>query len=588
MFVGNHVGLVAGGGATSQSNTNNQRESGNETKTVNASNDGKQQQQTLSSFYHYGLPSKGDRFSFKNLTPSTASKVLPFDRSSNNHPQNSSLFNFDLFSSMNLNTDTSHYNNNSNNILNSNLFSPPQRSSQQVTKRYEFDDDNDDEKVEQPLDLAEIALLNKFPHLRDVDETFVQDDGTNPSSPLYSVKTFEELKLGQDLLNGIYNMGFRRPSRIQERALPQLLAYPPRNMIAQSQNGTGKTAAFSLATLSRINPNVKSVQALILAPTFELALQIGSVIEKMAKFLPYITIAYAVRDITISKRDQLVRNQLLEENIVIGTPGTVEDYCRKKRVIDLKKLKVFVVDEADVMISTADFKQICIDLVKKTIDKECQTMLFSATYSDEIMDFAKRVIENPVIFRLKREEQSLTNIRQYYIRCQDDDEKYDAIKTIYVNITVGQAMIFCRNKQSAYNLALKMKSEKHCVELLSSQLDVEQRAAVIKRFREGKFRVLVVTNVCARGIDIDDISLVVNYDMPLMYDMEKQRFINVPDYETYLHRIGRAGRFGRIGYTFNLIKTHEMELMKSIENYFQKPIPEFTEEGVQQDEVYGL
>jgi ATP-dependent RNA helicase DDX19/DBP5 len=247
--------------------------------------------------------------------------------------------------------------------------------------------DNQPEKL---LTIEELSLLNKHTHLRNINYSLLlEGDQNNPQSPLHSVKTFEELKLEPQLLNGIYQMGFQRPSRIQERALPQLLAYPPRNMIAQSQNGTGKTAAFSLAILSRLDPNLNYVQALILAPTFELALQIGQVIENMAKFLPHIRIAYAVRDPMISKRNEYVKGKELNVPIVIGTPGTVEDWCRKMKIIDLKKLRMLVIDEADLMISLPSFSQICIDLVKIIVGKDCQTMLFSATYSDEVMDFAK-------------------------------------------------------------------------------------------------------------------------------------------------------------------------------------------------------
>ncbi len=139
-----------------------------------------------------------------------------------------------------------------------------------------------------------------------------------------------------------------------------------------------------MATLSRMDPNLNYVQALIVSPTFELALQIGKVIENMAKFLPHIQIAYAVRDRTISKRNEYVKGKELNVPIVIGTPGTVEDWCRKMKIIDLKKLRMFVIDEADVMISVPGFSQTCIDLVKTTVGKDCQTMLFSATYSDEV------------------------------------------------------------------------------------------------------------------------------------------------------------------------------------------------------------
>ncbi|CAF0820661.1 unnamed protein product, partial [Didymodactylos carnosus] len=263
-------------------------------------------------------------------------------------------------------------------------------------------------------------------------------------------------------------MGFSTPSKIQELTLPYLLDASPRNIIAQSQSGTGKTAAFSLATLSRINPNVKSVQALILAPTFELALQIGSVIENMARFMPHIRIAYAVRDANISKRGQLVRNQLLEENIVIGTPGTVEEYCRKKRVIDLKKLSMCVVDEADIMISTQGFQEMCVNLVDGLDRTQCQMMLFSATYSDEVMDFANNIIRNAIVLRLKREKQTLTNICQYFIRCDNKEDKYEAIRQIYLNLTIGQVMIFCRTKANANELAVQMNSENHVTGLLTS------------------------------------------------------------------------------------------------------------------------
>lgn len=139
-----------------------------------------------------------------------------------------------------------------------------------------------------------------------------------------------------------------------------------------------------MATLSRIDPNLNCVQALILSPTFELALQIGKVIENMARFLPYIKIAYAVRDPNISKRHEYTKGKTLNVPIIIGTPGTVEDWCKKMKIIDLKKLRMFVIDEADVMISLPGFSQICIDLVKSTIKSDCQKMLFSATYSDEV------------------------------------------------------------------------------------------------------------------------------------------------------------------------------------------------------------
>jgi ATP-dependent RNA helicase DDX19/DBP5 len=312
-------------------------------------------------------------------------------------------------------------------------------------------------------------------------------------------------------------MAFQYPSKIQAIALPSLLDNPPSrlklfskynylnnffilgNIIAQSQSGTGKTAAFSLAIISRIDPSIQSPQTLILAPTFELAIQIGSVIEKMAQFLPYIKIAYAVRDPTISKRSDRPRGQLLPEPIVIGTPGTVEEWCLKLRVIDLSRLRVCCVDEADVMIATQNFQQICIQVVRGLNLSACQMMLFSATYSDEVMGFAREIVPNPVVLRLKREKQTLVNIKQFFIRCYDQQHKYDAIEQIYAHVTVGQAMIFCRTKATARDLAIRLANQQHSVRELTAALDIEQRASVIKQFREGLFRVLISTNVTARG-----------------------------------------------------------------------------------------
>jgi ATP-dependent RNA helicase DDX19/DBP5 len=219
----------------------------------------------------------------------------------------------------------------------------------------------------------------------------------------------------------------------------------------------------------------------------------------MAQFLPYIRVAYAVRDPMMSNKHNLVRGQLLTEPIVIGTPGTVEDWCYRLRVINLSKLRICCVDEADVMIATANFREVCVKLVNGLDISNCQMMLFSATYSDEVMIFAREIIRDPVVLRLKREKQALVNIRQFFIRCYDTEHKHYAVQQIYAQITVGQAMIFCRTKATARELAIRMAGEKHSVRELTAALDIEQRAAIIKQFREGIFRVLISTNVSARG-----------------------------------------------------------------------------------------
>ncbi|XP_070852773.1 DEAD-box helicase Dbp80 isoform X4 [Drosophila suzukii] len=258
----------------------------------------------------------------------------------------------------------------------------------------------------------------------------------NPNSPLHSIKTFEALHLKASLLKGIYAMGFNTPSKIQETALPTLLADPPQNMIAQSQSGTGKTAAFVLAMLSRVNIGLNHPQVLCLSPTYELAIQTGEVAARMGQFCPDIKLRFAVRG------EEVDRSKKIEEHILIGTPGKLLDWGLKFRLFDMKKITVFVLDEADVMIATQGHHDQCIR-IHKMLRPECQMLFFSATYDKEVMDFARLIVADPTIIRLMREEESLDNIKQYYVKCKNEDNKYNAIQNIYGCISIGQAIIFC-------------------------------------------------------------------------------------------------------------------------------------------------
>ncbi|KAL0621968.1 ATP-dependent RNA helicase DDX19B [Plecturocebus cupreus] len=354
-------------------------------------------------------------------------------------------------------------------------------------------------------------------------------------------------------------MGFNRPSKIQENALPLMLAEPPQNLIAQSQSGTGKTAAFVLAMLSQVEPANKYAQCLCLSPTYELALQTGKVIEQMGKFYPALKLAYAVRG------NKLERGQKISEQIVIGTPGTVLDWCSKLKFIDPKKIKVFVLDEADVMIATQGHQDQSIR-IQRMLPRNCQMLLFSATFEDSVWKFAQKVVPDPNVIKLKREEETLDTIKQYYVLCSSRDEKFQALCNLYGAITIAQAMIFCHTRKTASWLAAELSKEGHQVALLSGEMMVEQRAAVIERFREGKEKVLVTTNVCARGIDVEQVSVVINFDLPVDKDGN-------PDNETYLHRIGRTGRFGKRGLAVNMVDSkHSMNILNRIQEHFNKKI----------------
>ncbi|XP_075579274.1 ATP-dependent RNA helicase DDX25 isoform X3 [Pelecanus crispus] len=363
-------------------------------------------------------------------------------------------------------------------------------------------------------------------------------------------------------------MGFNRPSKIQETALPIMLAYPPQNLIAQSQSGTGKTAAFVLAMLSRVNAAEKYPQCLCLAPTYELALQIGCVIETIGRFCADIKVTYAVRG---------NRGESGPEQIVIGTPGTMLDWCFKRRVVDVKKINMFVLDEADIMIDTQGLSYQSIR-IQRALPKGCQMLLFSATFKETVRAFAMQIVSNPIVIKLREEELTLSNIRQYFFVCRSREEKYRALCNIYGSITIGQAMIFCQTRRSADWLSVEMSQDGHRVAILTAELTVAQRADVIQRFRDGKEKVLIATNVCARGIDVQQVTIVVNFSLPTDQNHE-------PDFETYLHRIGRTGRFGKKGIAFSMVESQSVGLVQMIEEHFQTKIKQLDPDDMDELEM---
>ncbi|NXG40046.1 DDX25 helicase, partial [Dromaius novaehollandiae] len=332
----------------------------------------------------------------------------------------------------------------------------------------------------------------------------------------------------------------------------------PQNLIAQSQSGTGKTAAFVLAMLSRVDAAERYPQCLCLAPTFELALQIGRVVEKMGRFCVDVRVTYAIQG------NRVAPGTRLQEQIVIGTPGTVLDWCFKRHVLDPKNIRVFVLDEADVMIDKQGFSSQSIR-IQRVLPKGCQMLLFSATFKTSVWTFATQLIRAPIVIKLRQEELALSAVRQYYLVCEDRVAKYRALCNIYGSITIGQAIIFCQTRKMAEWLSLEMTEDGHQVAMLTAELTVEQRADVIQRFRDGKEKVLITTNVCARGIDVKQVTVVVNFNLPVTLKQQ-------PDFETYLHRIGRTGRFGKKGIAFNMVESCSLYLVRMIEEHFQTEI----------------
>ncbi|TFK75165.1 DEAD-domain-containing protein [Pluteus cervinus] len=390
------------------------------------------------------------------------------------------------------------------------------------------------------------------------------DQQANPDSPLFSVKTFEELGLSKDLLQGIYAMGFSKPSKIQERALPLLLANPPTNMIGQSQSGTGKTAAFVLTMLSRVDFSIHKPQALCLAPSRELARQIMSVVTAMGKFTNVQT-EYAIKE-------NLPRNATtITAQIIVGTPGTMTDLIRR-RVIDVREVKVLVLDEADNMLDQDGLGDQTLRVKNQLPPGQVQIILFSATFPDHVRSYADKFAPRANKIELRKEELSVDGIRQFYMDCKNEEHKYDILVSLYSLLTIGQSIIFCQHRHTADRIAARMTAEGHKVASLHGAKDASERDSIIDGFREGKDKVLITTNVIARGIDILQVNMVVNYDLPLMSERNKLSDER-PDIETYIHRIGRTGRFGRKGISINFVHDKRTWLqMEQIEKATGKKI----------------
>lgn len=388
------------------------------------------------------------------------------------------------------------------------------------------------------------------------------DKQADVNSPLYSVQNFEQLGLDEQLLKGIYAMKFVKPSKVQERALPLLLANPPQNMIAQSQSGTGKTAAFVLTMLSRVDTTTPEagIQAVCLTPTRELARQILDVVQTMGQFTG-VTAALALPE-TVG-----VERAPITAHLVIGTPGTMLT-LERRQLMDLSRVRIFVLDEADVMLDKEGMGMQSMR-VRNACPEECQLLLFSATFSDSVMEFAHRIIPNANELTLKREELSVDAIKQYWMDCRSYHHKMDMLSALYGLMTIGQSIIFMATRASAEEVQARMESEGHRTSLIHGGMEPAQRDAVIDEFRQGKTKVLLATNVLARGIDIQQVSLVVNFDMPLTAPDR------LPDPETYLHRIGRTGRFGRVGIAINFISNRESrEALEAFREFFGREIVE--------------
>jgi len=369
------------------------------------------------------------------------------------------------------------------------------------------------------------------------------------------ISKFENMNLKKNILRGIFAYGYENPSPIQIKAIPLFLKGD--DIIAQAQSGTGKTAAFSISILEQVDDSLDVLQAIIISPTRELTEQIYNVIKQIAN---YTKIRFALLVGGNSRHNQL---NILKQgvHIIIATPGRLNDFFRNN-YIDVSNIKYLILDEADELINDAFVIQI--KSIVEYLPETTQIGLFSATLSNKCLEITKNFLNSPKIISIKKEQLTLDGIKQYYIATYNDKCKYDAISDLYSSMIINQLIIYCNTKQRVIYLTNTLQMDGHSCTCIHSDLSTEDRLSTLQEFRKGNSRVLISTDLLARGIDIQQVSLVVNYDIPVKK-------------ENYIHRIGRSGRYGRKGIALNFVSSQDVYLIQNIEQYYETQISEFPE-----------
>ena len=368
--------------------------------------------------------------------------------------------------------------------------------------------------------------------------------------------TFEEMCLDTRIMRAIAEMGFEQPSPIQAQSIP--IAVEGKDMIGQARTGTGKTASFGIPMLQRINPKDKNLQAIVLCPTRELAIQSANEIRKLAKFLHGIKVLPIYGGQEISKQIRSLKGGV---QIVIGTPGRVMDHLRR-HTLKPQTVDIVVLDEADEMLNMG-FRE-DIETILGQLPEERQTMLFSATMPKPILEIAKRYLHEPEIVKVIQKELTVPKIEQYYYEV-NPRKKNEVLSRLLDMYDPSLSLVFCNTKRKVDELVADLKGRGYFAEGLHGDMKQRQRDRVMNGFRNGRTDILVATDVAARGIDVDDVEAVFNYDVP-------------QDDEYYVHRIGRTGRAGREGRAFTLVVGKEIYKLKDIQRYCKtkirrQPIP---------------
>jgi superfamily II DNA/RNA helicase len=365
-------------------------------------------------------------------------------------------------------------------------------------------------------------------------------------------KSFDDMEfLSFELMKGIFDYGFQSPSRIQNLTIKNI--YDGYDIIAQSQSGTGKTGAFTIGALSVIDSSQNFPQVLIMATTRELASQIHFVISNLSKHMN-IKIGLAIGGTRIVSNQRDPYKHIRTCHVLIGTPGRIFDYINRD-AFDPKLVKMFVMDEADALLKDDFIEQI--KSIFSQLDSACQIVIFSATYTDKILEIADTITQEPKKkILMKYEELSLDLIKQYKVEVKYENIKYSTLSDLYTKLQIGQCIIFVNSIKTANILENRLTNDGFGVSKIHGELTTEQRTTILKDFRLGLSRVLIATDVLSRGIDIEQIGIVINYDLPR-------------DFAQYIHRIGRSGRFGKIGVAINFVTDNDYQRLCDLENHYK-------------------
>jgi translation initiation factor 4A len=369
-------------------------------------------------------------------------------------------------------------------------------------------------------------------------------------------KSFDDLQLNEQLLRGIYSMGYNSPSQIQRKAIKPMMEH--RDLIAQAQSGTGKTATFLIGSLNQIDLTLNRPQVVVICPNHELAQQIYYNYECLSQYMKTKG-ALLIGGIPVKENMKDLDNGA---QFIVGTPGRIQDMI-KRYILKMTNLKCLIIDEADEMLSKG-FKEQLYEIFQY-IPKECQVCVFSATMPETALEVTNKIMNSNVVrILVNPEEVTLDGISQYYLGVDNEKWKLETLFDLYDRLKINQTIIFINSRRKAESIKEELEKKDFTVALLHGEMKHIDRERVMRQFRTGESRILLTTDIIARGIDIQQVSIVINYDLPKLC-------------ETYIHRIGRTGRYGRKGIAINFVTEQEVALIDRLQKWYKttiKPFPE--------------